>query len=133
MPPLRGGRNGDDVEVGEQTPLLSSSKGGAASSNNPFLQSASLQERAVTITAVLSFVTSVLSILWWSHLHPSVWISGLLGAILAPYAAFSQRKLTQVQALHLNKERLQQEVTTTEAENARLSKQVQAMEETVLK
>ena len=65
--------------------------------------------------------------------HPSVYISGLLGVLLAPYAAIQQRKLTEVQALDETNERLESEVNQLAAENERLSAQVKSVESSVSK
>lgn len=63
--------------------------------------------------------------------HPTVFVSGLLGTILAPYAAIQQRKLTEVEALAETNERLTSEVDQLATENERLSTQVQTMEKSV--
>jgi type II secretory pathway pseudopilin PulG len=68
-----------------------------------------------------------------SALHPVVWISGILGAILAPYAAIQQQKLTQVEALNQTNARMEQQVEQLTEENIRLLNQVKAMEESVIK
>jgi hypothetical protein len=135
---------GDDVEaVGESTPLLHSGSGNGGEDNNddsntepPPLQemkAESLKERAVAVTAGVSFLSSIAAIILEATAHPVVWVSGILGAILAPYAAMQQQKLTQVEALNQTNERMEQEVEQLAAENVRLSKQVQEMEESVIK
>jgi hypothetical protein len=133
-----------DVEVGESTPLLHSGSGTNSEDNNnnnnntepPPLQemkAESLKERAVAVTAGVSFLSSIAAIIFEAAAHPVVWVSGILGAILAPYAALQQQKLTQVEALNQTNERMEQEVEQLAAENVRLSKQVQEMEESVIK
>lgn len=77
-------------------------------------------------------ITSLLSILLEaSASHPSVLISGVLGLLLAPYAAFQQRKITEVEALKETNEVMQGEVTHLTAENSRLQAQVQQIEKSV--
>ena len=134
--------SGDDVEaVGESTPLLHSGSNDNSNNDNnssepPPLQemkAESLKERAVAVTAGVSFLSSIAAIIFEATAHPVVWVSGILGAILAPYAAMQQQKLTQVEALNQTNERMEQEVEQLAAENVRLSKQVQEMEESVIK
>jgi cell division protein FtsB len=124
------GRLRADLEAGEGTPLLSSAGEPAPLQE---MKAESLKERAVAGTAAVSCVTSVLAVLFEATSHPTVWVSGILGAVLAPYAALQQRKLTQTEALHQTNERMAQEVEQLTAENGRLSKQVKEMEETVIK
>ena len=77
-------------------------------------------------------ITSLLSILLEaSASHPSVLISGVLGLLLAPYAAFQQRKITEVEALKETNEVMQGEVTHLTAENSRLQAQVRQIEKSV--
>jgi cell division protein FtsB len=139
-----GNKNGKptsgDVEVGESTPLLQTANSGDDNNGNntepPPLQemkAESLKERAVAVTAGVSFLSSIAAIIFEATAHPVVWVSGILGAILAPYAAMQQQKLTQVEALNQTNERMEQEVEQLAAENVRLSKQVQEMEESVIK
>jgi len=63
--------------------------------------------------------------------HPIIFVTGVLGLVLSPYAAFQQRKITQVEALKETNEAMEEEVTKLTAENNRLEAQVQKMEETV--
>jgi hypothetical protein len=155
--------NSDDVEVGESTPLLLHPAGDNNNNNNnnvpndngnvpndndnddnnandpnepPPLQEMkveSLKERAVAVTAGVSFLSSLAALIFEAAAHPVVWVSGVLGAVLAPYAALQQQKLTQVEALHQTNRRMEQEVQQLEAENVRLSQQVREMEESVIK
>lgn len=86
------------------------------------------------IDICIKVLTSLLSmILEFTALHPSVLISGTLGLILSPYAAFQQRKLTQTEALHQTNELLEHEVNHLSIENSKLTKQVQHIEESVSK
>jgi cell shape-determining protein MreC len=82
---------------------------------------------------ILTVITSVLSLVFQAAGHPTVFVSGLLGTILAPYAAIQQRKLTEVEALAETNERLTSEVDQLATENERLSTQVQTMEKSVAK
>jgi len=70
-------------------------------------------------------------ILETSASHPSVLISGVLGLVLAPYAAFQQRKITQVEALKETNEVMHEEMAHLAAENNRLQTQVQQIEKSV--
>ena len=74
-----------------------------------------------------------MTLVFQSFLNPFVWVSGFLGLIIAPMAAFQQHKLTQVEALAQTNERLSSEVDQLSAENGRLQASVQQMEESVLK
>lgn len=81
-----------------------------------------------TITVITSLLSVILEA---SASHPSVLISGVLGLVLAPYAAFQQRKITQVETLKETNEALQGEVAHLTAENDRLQSQVQQIETSV--
>jgi hypothetical protein len=77
-------------------------------------------------------VTSALSLIVESvSQHPSILISGVLGMLLSPYAAFQQRKISEVEALHQTNVLLEQELTHIKEENAKLSVQVQEVQTTV--
>jgi hypothetical protein len=147
---INNNNNNSDVEVGESTPLLhaGSATGSSGEDNDndnnnnnnsdqpPPLQEMkveSLKERTVAVTAGVSFLSSIAALIFEATAHPVVWVSGILGAILAPYAALQQQKLTQVEALNQTNERMEQEVEQLAAENVRLSQQVQEMEESVIK
>jgi len=65
-------------------------------------------------------------------IHPIVLVSGILGLLVSPYAAFQQRKLTQLEALHQTNAALEEEVEGLENENMRYKKAVQELEESVL-
>jgi len=80
-----------------------------------------------------SVLTSLLSIVMEAAVHPVVLVSGFLGLLLSPYAAFQQRKLTQVEALGQTNAVLEAQVSELEVENAKLRKSVQEMEESVIK
>jgi len=64
--------------------------------------------------------------------NPAVYVSGVVGAGVAPYAAMQQEKITQVEALSQTNERLESEVTQLQHENERLSTQVNNLESSVL-
>lgn len=139
-----------DVEVGEETPLLKRDIPLAE------MKAESLKERAVAGTAAVSctlpvdssntlprtphsphtrstVITSLLSILFEAAAHPSVFVSGILGCVLSPYAAIQQQKLTQVEALQQTNQVFEVEVDQLAAENARLKKTVNELEESVMK
>ena len=86
-----------------------------------------------SFSSIFPVVLSLLTLVFHSALNPLVWVSGLLGVIIAPTAAFQQHKLTQVEALAQTNERLSSEVDQLTAENGRLQASVQQMEESVLK
>lgn len=124
----------DDVEIGEQTPLLQQRT--TTAEDDMVLQdmkAESLKERAVTATAFVGFFSSITSIILEATAHPSVWVSGILGLVIAPYSALQQKKLTHVEALQQTNQVLEVEVENLEAENARLKQTIQEMEESVLK
>jgi hypothetical protein len=50
------------------------------------------KEQAVAGLAVVSFAASITSIIFTSN--PVVYLSGIIGAALSPYAAVQQRKIT---------------------------------------
>ena len=80
---------------------------------------------------LFTVLSSVLSLVFQAAAHPSVFVSGMLGTLLSPYAAIQQRKLTEVQALEETNERLESEVNQLSAENERLSGQVKEVESSV--
>ena len=81
-----------DMEVGERTPLVNGDDEVLKD-----LPESTKKEKAVAGLAVVSFVASVASIVFISN--PVTYISGILGAIMSPYAAIQQRKITDVDAL----------------------------------
>jgi uncharacterized membrane protein YdbT with pleckstrin-like domain len=84
-----------DVETpGENTPLQR-----FANNEQPLkdLPESTRKEQLVAGLAVLSFAASIASIIITSN--PLVYISGIIGACLSPYAAVQQRKITDVDAL----------------------------------
>lgn len=83
-----------DLELGESTPLLS--PGGTPLLTE--LPAFSFQEKVVGFFSACTFGTSTISIIA-SMGNPFVYLSGLLGIIIAPYAAFQQQKITQIKAL----------------------------------
>jgi alanyl-tRNA synthetase len=64
--------------------------------------------------------------------HPIVYISGALGAIVAPLTFLQQTKLTQVEALSQVNEKMDVEVNTLKQENSRLANQVTTLESSVV-
>ena len=93
-----------DMEAGERTPLVVNDRG--ENDNDEVLKDlpeSTKKEKAVAGLAVVSFVASVASIVFVSN--PITYISGILGAIMSPYAAIQQRKITDVDALSETNER----------------------------
>lgn len=83
-----------DVETpGENTPLRINP------GEQPLkdLPESTRREQAVAGLAAVSFATSIASIIFSSS--PVVYVSGIIGAGLSPYAAVQQRKITDVAAL----------------------------------
>jgi hypothetical protein len=125
-----------DIEASETTPLVGSSSATGAKNEPPPLpemQAESLKEKSVMAAGGVSFLLSLLTLVFEAGLNPLVWLSALLGIVIGPAAAFQQHKLTQVQALAQTNERLSAEVDELQAENGRLAASVQQMEESVLK
>ena len=85
----------------------------------------------VSSLSVLSVSTSVAAMLVESN--PSVYVSGAIGAAVAPYAALQQQKLTEVEALKQTNQRLDEEVSQLKYENERLQTQVNELESSVTK
>jgi hypothetical protein len=84
-----------DVEApGENTPLQR-----FANNEQPLkdLPESTRKEQLVAGLAIVSFAASIASIIITSN--PLVYISGIIGACLSPYAAVQQRKITDVDAL----------------------------------
>ena len=91
-----------DPELGEQSPLLSP---GVVDDDEPLkeLKASSRAEKAVAGVSAVSFGASVAAMLLESN--PVVYVSGMIGVIVSPYAAIQQSKITQVQALDQTNER----------------------------
>lgn len=88
-----------DLETGERSPLMSKAGNNTNTNNNKPLKPMdnSVLEKAVAGAGVVSFSTSVLAMLL--ERNPVIYISGLIGAGIAPYAVLQQQKITQVEAL----------------------------------
>jgi demethoxyubiquinone hydroxylase (CLK1/Coq7/Cat5 family) len=117
-----------DVEApDERTPLYSPE-------NEPpplkEMKENTLKERAVAGTAAVAFSTSIAAMLL-EH-NPSVYVSGGIGCVVAPYAAIQQEKITQVEALKQTNERLTEEVQQLQDENVRLQNAANELESSVL-
>ena len=125
-----------DVEAGESTPLVGDNNGSTSfdPENEPppleEMKENTLKERAVAAGAAVAFSTSIAAMCLESN--PAVYVSGVVGAAVAPYAAIQQEKITQVEALKQTNERLESEVTQLQHENERLSTQVNDLESSVL-
>lgn len=89
-----------DLEIGEKTPLV-----GGYDDEAPLqdLPESTKKEKAVAGLAAVSFAASLASIIFTAN--PIVYVSGILGATLSPYAAIQQRKITDVDALSETNER----------------------------
>jgi hypothetical protein len=90
-----------------------------------------LKERAVAGAAAVGFSTSIAAMLL-EHNNPSVYVSGGIGCVVAPYAAIQQEKITQVEALKQTNERLTDEVQQLQDENVRLQAAAKDLESSVL-
>jgi hypothetical protein len=87
-----------DLEIGENSPLISNED------NKPLKpMENSVVEKAVAGASIVSFSASVLAMLF--EKNPIIYISGLIGAGIAPYAVIQQQKITQVDALAETNER----------------------------
>lgn len=119
----------NDIEAGETTSLLHN---GPDNEPPPLqdMKAESLKEKAVAGLGVVGFLSSFASLFWGDY--PSVYLSGLLGTLLSPYAALQQRKLTHVEALRQTNERFQEEVDQLTNENLRLSNASQQLSEAVM-
>ena len=125
----------NDVETGEGTPLLNEEPTTQYSPENepPPLQEMkenTLKERAVAGASAVAFTTSIAAMCLESN--PVVYVSGVVGAAVAPYATMQQEKITQCEALEQTNERLESEVQQLQHENERLSTQVNQLESSVL-
>lgn len=64
--------------------------------------------------------------------NPAVYVSGIIGVAIAPYAVIQQQKLTQCEALKQTNQRMGEEVTQLKEENVRLQSTVQELETSVV-
>jgi uncharacterized protein HemX len=113
----------------ESTPLV---PGGGPDDEPPPLKdmkAESTKEKLVAAAAAVSFTSSVAAMVLESN--PSVYVSGAVGAAVAPYSVLQQQKLTQCEALQQTNERLGDEVAQLKEENTRLLSQVQSLETSV--
>mmetsp|Transcript_30749 Transcript_30749/g.35061 ORF Transcript_30749/g.35061 Transcript_30749/m.35061 type:complete len:268 (-) Transcript_30749:191-994(-) len=93
------------------------------------MKAESIKEKLVGGAAVVGLTTSVAAMVF-EH-NPSVYVSGAIGAVVAPMAAMQQSKLTQVEALKQTNERLSDEVSVLQGNNVKLQTQVSKLETTV--
>jgi hypothetical protein len=87
-----------DVELGEESPLLDNGEKPLEDLKGP-----SKTERAVAGISAVSFGSSLAAMLF--EKNPVVYVSGLIGVVVSPYAAIQQQKITQVNALAQTNER----------------------------
>jgi hypothetical protein len=125
-------KSNNDVETGESTPLLDSSQYSPDNEPPPLkeMKEHSFKERTVAGASAVAFSTSIAAMCLESN--PSVYVSGVVGAAVAPYATIQQEKITQCEALEQTNERLESEVQQLQHENERLSTQVNQLESSVL-
>ncbi|KAL3938409.1 MAG: hypothetical protein SGARI_001752 [Bacillariaceae sp.] len=93
------------------------------------LKQSTRKEQAVAGLAVVSFAASITSIIFSSN--PMVYVSGIIGAALSPYAAVQQRKITDIDALEETTDRMKEEVAQLEGENTKLEASVKQLESSV--
>lgn len=90
-----------DLEVGERSRLIGSVR---QDDEKPLGEvKGQGKEMAVAGFSAVSFGASVLAML--VERNPMVYVSGIIGAGIAPYAAIQQQKITQVDALSETNER----------------------------
>lgn len=125
-------KSNNDVETGESTPLLDGSQYSPDNEPPPLkeMKQHSFKERTVAGASAVAFSTSIAAMCLESN--PSVYVSGVVGAVVAPYATIQQEKITQCEALEQTNERLESEVQQLQHENERLSTQVNQLESSVL-
>jgi len=79
--------------------------------------------------AFVAFCTSFLSLVVLDSSHLAILFSGILGILIAPYAAYQQRKITRTETLRHKSEQMMIEINTLEAENDRLQLQLDEMQQ----
>jgi hypothetical protein len=84
-------------DISEQSPLVSNEKPLKS------ITETTTSEKTVAGFSVVSFGMSFAAMLF-EH-HPIVYLSGLIGIIVSPYAAIQQQKITTVHALAETNER----------------------------
>ena len=109
----------------EGTPLIRSASGDEIVPLPELPEDASLKEKAMALVGGLGFGTNFLAIFFSPN--PLVFVSSVLGMMISPFAAFQQRKLTQVRALDETNDRMQLEVEQLQKENSRLQEQEKKM------
>jgi hypothetical protein len=120
-----------DPELGEGTPLLGASTDGGDEQPLEDIKDWTRRERAVAGISAISFGSSVGAMMLSPT--PVVLTAGTIGALLAPYVAFQQQKITDVQALSETNQRVQEEVQQLQQENGKLQAQVTDLTESVHK
>jgi hypothetical protein len=90
----------EDIEIGEKTPLFQSND-----YEKPLedVENSTRREKAVAGVSAISFGTSFAAMIFEGNLL--VYISGLVGILVAPYATIQQQKITEVDALKETNER----------------------------
>ena len=120
-----------DPELGEGTPLLRASTDGGDEQPLEDIKDWTRRERAVAGISAISFGSSVGAMMLSPT--PVVLTAGTIGALLAPYVAFQQQKITDVQALSETNKRVQEEVQQLQQENGKLQAHVTDLTESVHK
>lgn len=117
-----------DPELGEATPLL---RGDPDQKPLEEIEDWTRREKAVAGVSAVSFCSSVGGMMLSPD--PIVLTAGTIGAVLAPYVAIQQQKITHVQALAETNQRVQEEVQQLQDENTRLQAQVADLADSVSK
>jgi alpha/beta superfamily hydrolase len=122
-----------DPELGEGTPLLGSTIANSFGDDEDLedIENWTKREKAVTSISAISFGSSVGAMMLSPT--PVVLTAGSIGAVLAPYVAFQQQKITHVQALSETNKKIQEEVHQLQNENGKLQAQVADLTQSVQK
>jgi hypothetical protein len=120
-----------DPELGEGTPLLRGSTDGGDEQPLADIKDWTRREQVVASISAISFGSSVGAMMLSPT--PVVLTAGSIGVLLAPYVAFQQQKITDVQALSETNKRVQEEVQQLQHENGKLQAQVEDLAKSVQK
>ncbi len=89
----------------------------------------------LSLARTTAVATSLLTLLWAdassSTAYPSLYVSGVIGTLVAPYAAWQQHKMTETNALVETNTHMSEQVQQLQEENVQLQRQVQELEENV--
>lgn len=119
-----------DLEAGETTILLPKGDADEEPEKEKSFISQDIKEKIVVSASAVATGSSIAS-LATSMGNPLLLTSGALGACIAPFSAFQEKRIAELEELMEINEQIKEEVANLEAENKRLGTQVDDLETSV--